>query len=249
MELDQPADVIPRGKPPRRSVSSPYSLPPASTSRHTLKSLVGRLRSATVPSSCPQLPPLDLGEEDTIWHPGQFIAVEPSSPVSEESERASTTSQTSYFSYSSERSFASRRLQRRPTDLSSILISPDPIGPLSPLKVALTTRANVWKTTGQPRVITKATMEGLIHYLLLKSAGERSTSPHHISSLDYLLIFAEEDQEQHDTFFIAHPAFIAPLNVLGFFIRRFDEAFMYPDEVRHDTQTRSPTSIVLPCKT
>ena len=45
----------------------------------------------------------------------------------------------------------------------------------SPLEVALTTRMSgyIWKSGVQPRVISNATMEGLIHYLLLKSAGER----------------------------------------------------------------------------
>jgi hypothetical protein len=42
----------------------------------------------------------------------------------------------------------------------------------TPLDVALTTRLNVRQYSGRPRVIIKATMEGLISYLLEGSPGE-----------------------------------------------------------------------------
>jgi hypothetical protein len=48
---------------------------------------------------------------------------------------------------------------------------------------------------------------------------------------------SEEDNTGYDTFFIAHPAFTAPLNVLGMLIRRFEEASMCPTEVRLDIQS------------
>ena len=47
-----------------------------------------------------------------------------------------------------------------------------------------------------------------------------------------------EDKGELDTFFIAHPAFISPLNVLGMLVRRFEEASICPDEVRQDIQAR-----------
>ena len=56
--------------------------------------------------------------------------------------------------------------------------------------------------------------------------------------LAYKRTLIEEDTEQHDTFFISHPAFIAPLHILGMLIRRFDEALMCPEEVCHDIQAR-----------
>jgi hypothetical protein len=58
------------------------------------------------------------------------------------------------------------------------------------------------------------------------------------SGLNYKWALIEEDMEQHDTFFIGHPAFITPLNVLGMLIRRFDDALMCPEEVCHDIQAR-----------
>jgi hypothetical protein len=217
------------------------------TSRLTLTSMMGRWRPSTVSLSCPQIPPLEFEGEDTVWHTGQFISVEPSSPSfgrsslrprytsgtpSAHSRRTSIASRRSSFS----RGSVTLRLERQQSGRSSILHMPNTSGPLSPLQIALTTRASVWKIGGQPRVITKATMEGLIHYMLLNPASERFTRLQLIFT--YKLIFAEADMEQHDIFFIGHLAFISPLNVLGMLFRRFDDALMCPDEVCTDVQTR-----------
>jgi hypothetical protein len=109
---------------------------------------------------------------------GQFVSVEPSSPLSDRSTVYSTgtsiasgsTARSSLFPYSSD-----LKLERQRSDRSSILHSLYPSEPLSPLKVALTTRISVWKTRGPGGLLTKATMEGLIDYLLQRPAGERPT--------------------------------------------------------------------------
>jgi hypothetical protein len=42
----------------------------------------------------------------------------------------------------------------------------------------------------------------------------------------------DADMEQHDTFFIGHPAFISSQDVLAILIRQFDEGPMRGDEMR-----------------
>jgi hypothetical protein len=105
--------------------------------------------------------------------------VEPSSPVSESSSeyhspRNSVVSGDSVYTSASQHS-AVRQTGRLRSERSYLLNSFGASGPLSPLKVALTTRVSTWTSGGQPPVITGATMEGLIHYLLLKRDGERYT--------------------------------------------------------------------------
>jgi hypothetical protein len=54
-------------------------------------------------------------------------------------------------------------------------------------------------------------------------------------------MLAEEDKEQHDVFFISHPAFITPLSVLGLLIRRYNEAFDCQEAECINVQTRQAT--------
>jgi hypothetical protein len=176
VELNQPAEVIFSAGPSRKNPRNLYRQPPARTSSLlTLSNLVPSWRSSSVSLSCPQIPPLDFGEEIVVWQTDQFTPVEPSPPQSDRSslysQRTSVISRRSTFTRGSQRSVASR-LGRQQTRRSSILnVSHEP-GPLSPLQVALTTYQAVHTTSGQPRIIKKATMEGLIQYLLQKSAGE-----------------------------------------------------------------------------
>ena len=143
------------------------------SSRFTLRNLFGHRGSST---SAPQLPPLNFGgEEDTFWPTSQIISPEPSSPVSEQSSlyspRRSVVSRDSVYTSVSQGS-AALRAPRPRSQWSSLLSAVGSFEPPSPPGVALTTRVSMWKSAGQPRVITKTTIEGLIHYLSQTSDGE-----------------------------------------------------------------------------
>jgi len=173
---------------------------------------------AIQPSPCLQLPPLNLGNNDnSIWE----IPFLPTPPLSSVSEASTLSSGPLPHHDNSQHSGVQLGHQRPPVlDFSNVLVP-------SSLLRALATRVNVlvWKPKKQPRIIEKATMEGLVLHLL-KSAGESSA----LACSIVALILIEKCTDQCDTFFIAHPAFIAPLHVLGMFIRQFDEAMMCPDE-------------------
>ena len=77
-------------------------------------------------------------------------------------------------------------------------------------------------------MIKKGTMEGLVRHLLLNPAGEQLP---HIRAL-WTDLLMDADMEQHDTFFIGHPAFISSQDVLAILIRQFDEGPMRGDEMR-----------------
>jgi hypothetical protein len=179
VELNQP--VIAPARPLHGNVRGVYKQPPTRTSsRSTLTSLVRGWRSSSVSLSCPQIPPLDLGDEDTVWHStAQFTSMQPSTS-SDGSSRSSglasiiSTRRSSISTRRGPQSSVSTRLEHQQIERSPLLYIRYESAPPSPLNFALTTRAIVWKSGGQPRIITKATMEGLIHYLMLKPAGMRS---------------------------------------------------------------------------
>jgi hypothetical protein len=199
VELSRPIDLIPQERAPR-TIRSPYRQSSADTSsRITIRSMASRWRSSVLSVNCPQIPPLDLGEEITFWSTSQFISgsMEPS-PVLESSSshsgrnsvisRASASTSRSSFrprggsvssEASSSASVSQRTIRQRPesqrSDRFSILLGSIAFMLPSPLKLALTTRETVWMSAGIPRFITKATMEGLIHNLLRSSAGKRYT--------------------------------------------------------------------------
>ena len=163
--------INPRHRNPHRPSRQPAGSTSSRVSLTRVASRVSRLWSS------PQIPPLDFGEE-TFWPTGQFISTEPpptpggSSVHSRQSLYTMQTSIASGVSRStsgSQRSAIEYQRRERSSSLSGLTAS----SPLSPLDVALTTRVSVWRTSGRFGVITTATMEGLIHYLLLKSAGGR----------------------------------------------------------------------------
>jgi hypothetical protein len=158
----------------RRSSRQPAR--PTSSSRSSLTSVARtRLRRLWSP---PQILPPDLGEE-TFWLPGsgQFYTEPLPTPGSSSvrpgqspnDRQISINSGVGQSTHGSQYSIV--RYQQTERRRSSILSESS--APRSPLEVALTTRLGVWKISPQqPGVITTATMEGLIQYLLLKCAGE-----------------------------------------------------------------------------
>ena len=175
VELTQPPNVLVPIVNPRHGYPQCPSRQPArpASSRYSLTSVVKTVSRLWSP---PQIPPLDFDEE-TFWPPGQFISPEPlltpgGSSVHSESLHDVQMSIDSGVGQSTRGSQCSIT-GYQPTARSSILSGLTTPGPLSPLDVALTTRVSIWKTSGrQAGVIKTATMEGLIHYLLLKSLGE-----------------------------------------------------------------------------
>jgi hypothetical protein len=165
--------------------------------------MVGWLRSP----SPPQIPPLDF--EETFW-PGPFIFTEPLPAPSSSSVHSGQSLYNGRVSIDSgvgQSTLGSQRIlvgyqQSEQSSIQSGLTAPRP---LSPLDVALTTRVSIYKTSRQQAgVITTATMEGLIHYLLLKSAGERFI----LSTLSYTYkLDFRERQEGTRHFFHCTPSF------------------------------------------
>lgn len=154
--------------------------------------------------SCPQIPSLDFGDEVIEYFPRHPFPVEPSSPSSTRSSGRSAPSLAP-----SEHSSSSTG-PRHGTHTRTASLNSTTSRTLSPLEVALSTRTSMLLSRGNPRVIKKATMEGLVQYLLQNP----------------------DDTEQHDTFFIGHTAFIPSQDVLKILIRQFHEATMYTDDMR-----------------
>ena len=167
VELTQPSNMLipmnPRhghlhrlSRQSTRSTSSRLSLA-------SVTSMVSRLRSP------PQIPPPDFNNEETFWSTGQFISTEPSPTPGGSSFHSGQSlyvdaEQMSMVSGTGRSTHGSQHSTRGSSILSVLTAS----RPRSPLGVALTTRVSVWKTSGRPRIVTTATMEGLIHYFLLK---------------------------------------------------------------------------------
>jgi hypothetical protein len=106
------------------------------------------------------------------------VSADNSSARSFRSERTSFTVPTSFISELPDHRIPGipTQLLERQAALHSSALDIFAASGTSPLDIALTTRMSgyIWKSGVQPRVIANATLEGLIHYLLLKSAGEKS---------------------------------------------------------------------------
>ena len=125
-------------------------------------SLLSSFRASSVSLSCPQIPPLDFEEEVTYFRSHTF-SFEPSFSPSARSSVLSEPSPTILRHTTT-------------TTLSHDGAAPRPIQhqTSSPLAIALSTPESMWLSSGNPRVIKKATMQGLVQYLLLNPAGEPS---------------------------------------------------------------------------
>jgi hypothetical protein len=178
VELQLPIDVNARERPTVGSSRGPHRQ--SSTRRSSLISvpnLIGRRRSSTASSTSSQIPSPVIGDESTFWQNSHVLCTEPFqvSGGSVRSRPESVSSGVSTSTHPSQRSEAQRSIHRQSAQYS-ISNTFNTGGPSSPLNVALTTRLSVWKGGGKPAVITKATLEGLIDYLLRNPAGERYIS-------------------------------------------------------------------------
>jgi hypothetical protein len=155
VELTQ-LDVIPRETPPRR----PYRQPAVRTI-----SLSGGSRFRLPRHDVPR----DIGEEDTSsWSTGEVISDIPPSQFSGSS--FSSRPKTAASDISTTRSSGR---QRRPSIRYSIPHLSSESERQSALNDALTTRVSTWESRGKPPRIIKATMKGLLQFLL--QSGKRYT--------------------------------------------------------------------------
>lgn len=174
----------------RASSSSLISANPSESLRRPLRPLFrlpglpNSWRASSASISCPQIPPLNFEDETTVYFRSHTLTVEPSVPPSPRS---------SVFSgHNSTWSYNGAFLGHTPLTSQTFTASiSDASGTLSPLEVALHTRESMWLSGGNPRVIRKATMEGLVQYLLLNPAGESSDSSEHCDIIYELIDYRQ----------------------------------------------------------
>jgi hypothetical protein len=155
---------------------------------------------------------LDLDDKEVVSLPGQTLSEEPSSPLSAHSSVLSEPSFTTTY------------------PSPSIISNVSKIS--SSLEVALSTRVSMWLSANNSRIPTKATMEGMVRYLLLNPVGEFCSSHPRRCELTHWLMQIVTDAEQHDAIFIGHIAYISSHSLLGILIRQFNEASMFADTKR-----------------
>ena len=149
----------------------------------------------SAPLGCLQLPPLDLNDKEAVPLPGQTLFKEPSSPLSV------------HYSVLLEPPFTTS------CPFPSIISNVSRISSL--LEVTLSTRASMWLSTDNSHVPTKATMEGMVQYLLSNPVGELCSSHPHPCELIYQLMLIITDAEQYNTFFMGHIAYFQNMISVG----------------------------------
>lgn len=190
--LSSQISVVPRGRP--------------GSSRRRMSSLSLRLPvfprgmwSSSLSLSVPQIPPLNFEDEVTEYFSHHPLFVEPSYPRSRRSSvlsepsptvsRHNTASQNGTHDITASTSSGTRAPSFRfsklsensdfPTVLRNGIQATTPSlisNASSPLEIALSTRTSMVCSRGNPRVITKGTMEGLIRHLLENLAGQQFTA-------------------------------------------------------------------------